>query len=405
MSYRTIYVAIFVDLPDLGYNCTRSRSTKSYYYCVVQVFHVCAARARSGRATPAAFSRMLPLLAPCSVQSATATSSHLRRRGGDEKRCRVFSTERLLNPDLNDDANFNEMLANVEMQHVPILSVLTADALRSSRTTSFNATAAVWGLPFVAVGSNNCLWPHNGFRWLARSYAAATAQLARRSPNQVAVIMDSQDAFVQGSAQEIRDALRASGKPLMLVLETGCARKRCTTPLPQPGEDANSTRLVGIPGLTHINGGVVVGEAAALEVMWGFVANNTYTGNRMSHQHSAQHGIGKFVNAHPELMAFDRTQALAAVMNAAPGGSGASAQTSGHEWSQFYDTELVSPPRTAAGLVARERVINRATGRAPCFIHVPGTQEYKRKWAYMNETMRAWDEISALLVPARLDGA
>lgn len=331
------------------------------------------------------------------LHAPTSVGGIARQRSGDEHKCRNFGTDKLLHPDLTEDHAFNTALARVRPSDVPILSVLTTDALRTTRIPKFNATAMVWGLPFLPVGSNSCRWPHNGFRWLARSYAAATAHLAQHSPRQVAVVMDSQDAFVQGSAEEIRAALRTAGRPLVLVLESGCARKRCTTPMPHPGEEANSSLLIGIPDLTHINGGVVVGEAHALATMWRFVANNTYTGNRIIHQHSAQHGIGKFVRAHPELMAFDRTQSLAAVINSPPAGQGGV-----HEWSRFYDLETLTPSRSANGLVVRQRVINRATRRAPCFVHVPGTQEYKRKWGYMNETMRAWDTISQVLVPTRL---
>ena len=338
---------------------------------------------------------MLVLVAP----SAAAVPQSARRLKRDARRCTLLSVAQVLKPGLSKDRAFDEALARVQPADVPILSVLTADALRATRTLQFNATAAVWGLPFLPIGSHSCFWPQHGFRWLARSYAEATAQLARRSPKQVAVVMDSQDAFVQGTADEIRASLRASGKPLMLVLETGCAKKRCTTPAPLPGEEANSSRLVGIPELIHINGGVVVGEAHALEVMWRFVGNNTYTGNRMFKLHSAQHGIGKFVQAHPELVAFDRTQTLAAVINSPQSKRGDILGGLDHEWTRYYDTERLHPPRSVAGLVVQERVINRATRRAPCFVHVPGTQEYKRTRGYMNKTMRAWDEIRRVLVP------
>lgn len=338
--------------------------------------------------------RLLFLLPSAAVASVTAAQP---RKRADKPKCKVLGVPSLLHPDLSADSIFQHAMGQVRPEHVPVFSVLTADALWGRRTTQFNATATVWELPFVPLGSNNCVWPKHGFRWLARLYAAAMRQLARRAPRQVAVVMDSQDAFVQGSADEIRDRLRATGKPLVLALETGCARKRCTTPAPQPGEEANSSKLVGIPGLSHINGGVVVGEAHALEMMWRFVANNTFTGNRMSHQHSAQHGIGKFVGAHPNLMAFDRTQRLSAVIKEERGGEGG---IKGGEWSQqYYDVERIDPPRTASGLTARHRVVNRLTRRAPCFVHVPGTQEYKRRWSYMNATMRAWDEIARALVP------
>ena len=301
----------------------------------------------------------------------------------------------VLHPDLSGDKVFQQALTRLQPDQVPIFSVLTADALRGHRTVQFNSTASAWGLPFVPVGSYSCVWPKFGFRWLAKVYAEAMKQLAQRSPKQIAVVMDSQDAFVQGSADEIRSHLRATGKPLVLVLETGCAKKRCTTPVPRPGEESNSTKLVGIPDLLHINGGVVVGEAHALEFMWRFVANNTFTGNRMFHIHSAQHGIGKFVRAYPDFMAFDRTQAMAAVINTLANGK----RMKVTEWTRYYDLEQLRLPRVAGSMVVRHRVVNKMTRRPPCVLHVPGTQEFKRHYDYMNETMRAWDEISSTLAP------
>ena len=308
-----------------------------------------------------------------------------------------------LNDNIEDDAFFKTAFAKLRPSDVPIFSITASEGpMEADRIARFNATAAMWGLPLVPIGFE-MRWTStgthgSGFHLLATKYSEAAAQLAMQSPRQVAVMMDSQDGFVQGTAEEVARRFRAAGRPILLGLETGCPPARCATPAPRPGEPSDPIELVGIANLTHINGGIVVGEAAALKLMWRYVAKHTHVrtrdanGNVVS-RHSAQHGIGAFVEAHPNMVAFDRTQMLTATIN--------ELGAAGHkpEFSRYYDVEQLAAPRIRAGLLVRRHIVNKRTRTAPCFIHVPGTQEYKRDWAVAKPAMRTWDEITATLVP------
>ena len=103
------------------------------------------------------------------------------------------------------------------------------------------------------------------------------------------------------------------------------------------------------------------------------------------------------------MVAFDRTQRLAAVINLKRGESGDAYQFASHEWSKYYEFEPLQPPRTASGgrLMLGQRIINRFTRRAACFVHVPGSQPYKSDStkAADQERLRAWNAIASKLVP------
>ena len=128
---------------------------------------------------------------------------------------------------------------------------------------------------------------------MARRFGAMAtryATVAEGVPSHDLVVMlDSADAFAQASAGEVLDAFRvvASGRPLVLGLETGCPRGRCTS---APGQRMAAPGTAGIPWLSYINGGFVAGEAWAAATMWRAVARDAAS---QPGKPSAQLGIGR----------------------------------------------------------------------------------------------------------------
>ena len=99
-----------------------------------------------------------------------------------------------------------------------------ASGWRRTRLENLKRTMRVWALPFECVGGGN-RW--RGFGEMAAQYAAA----AERVPAHHHVVMlDSADAFAQGSEADVLAAFRraSGGRPIVLGLETGCPKRRCT---------------------------------------------------------------------------------------------------------------------------------------------------------------------------------
>lgn len=99
-----------------------------------------------------------------------------------------------------------------------------ASGWRRTRLENLKRTMRVWALPFECVGGHN-RW--RGFGEMAAHYAAA----AERVPAHHHVVMlDSADAFAQGSADDVLAAFRraSGGRPIVLGLETGCPKRHCT---------------------------------------------------------------------------------------------------------------------------------------------------------------------------------
>lgn len=381
--------ALVVDDIDLGPGPALRRAAKQRWVHILESYHVEKHTEHSPCLRQSMFARSKPLCAPWGFAIARYIPKRLARG--------------LLSDDLDRDAFFRTAFDSLRPGDVPIFSVAASkEQIEEDRIARFTASAAVWGLHMIPIGKET-RWPASGtfgggFKLLATKYAEVADRLARRSPRQVAIMMDSQDAFVQASAETVVRRFRDAGRPIVVGLETGCPPSRCTTPEPRPGELSNPVELVGIANLTHINGGIVIGEAAALKTMWEYVATHTFvsirdaTGRTLS-RHSAQKGIGAFVNAHPSMVAFDRTQMLAAIINE----NGAV----GHEpeFRRYYAIEQLSTPRNRSGLLVRRHIVNKHTRKAPCFVHIPGSQEYKRDWSGGKDLMRVFDEISATLVP------
>ena len=98
-----------------------------------------------------------------------------------------------------------------------------ASGWRRTRLENLKRTMRVWALPFECVGGGN-RW--RGFGEMAAQYAAA----AERVPAHHHVVMlDSADAFAQGSADDVLAAFRraSGGRPIVLGLETGCPKRHC----------------------------------------------------------------------------------------------------------------------------------------------------------------------------------
>ena len=155
--------------------------------------------------------------------------------------------------------------ANNSLHVFAACSAEDAAGWRRARYERFESTMRVWGLPFACIGRGE-RW--RGFGEMAMRYAAA----AESVPTQDHVVMlDSADAFAQGSASEVLAAFRsvASGRPLVLGLETGCPRGRCTSAPPHGGgRKMGAAGPAGIPWLSYINGGFVMGEAWAAARLW-----------------------------------------------------------------------------------------------------------------------------------------
>ena len=278
-----------------------------------------------------------------------------------------------------------------DLAPIPILSMATS-GLNSTRIRHFAASAAVWGVEFRMLGVGQ-KW--GGFGWMAHQYAAEVAKLP---PEQIAIVMDCTDAFVQAGELDIRAAFTAAaaGKPIVLSLETGCPRTRCTEAPAAKGEVEAAEKKVGISSLTHVNGGFVIGRAWALKRLWDYAANHSCcTNTRRNKWPSAQLGIGRFMLAHPELVAVDRTQQLIAVIN----------NMRSNEWRRHYElTNFTQPQRDPAGkgLETWHRARNVHSRVAACFVHMPGIHEVYRKTYKTNiRIMVPFDTVDAALTPKR----
>ena len=97
-----------------------------------------------------------------------------------------------------------------------------ASGWRRTRLDNLKRTMRIWALPFACVGSRDH-W--RGFGEMAAQYAAAAEGVPAHHH---VVMLDSADAFAQGSTGEVLAAFRrvSSGRPIVLGLETGCPRCR-----------------------------------------------------------------------------------------------------------------------------------------------------------------------------------
>ena len=136
-----------------------------------------------------------------------------------------------------------------------------------------------------------------------------------------------------------------------------------------------------------------MGRAWALKRLWEYAANHSCcTNTRRNKWPSAQLGIGRFMLAHPDMVAVDRTQQLCAVIN----------NMRRNEWRFHYElTNLTQPQRDASGRSETwHRVRNAHSKVAPCFVHMPGIHEVYRKTYKTNvRIMVPFDTVDAALTP------
>ena len=269
---------------------------------------------------------------------------------------------------------------------VLVLSMATM-GMNSTRVRHFAASAVVWGVDFRMLGVGQ---PWGGFDWMAKTYARVMGQLPAE---QLTIVMDSTDAFVQASAEDVVSAFErvARGKPIVLSLETGCPRTRCTEAPAVAGEAEAAEAITGIPGLRNINGGFVMGRAGALKQLWEYTAAHACCANTKHNQKpSAQLGIGRFLTAYPDLVAFDRTQQLCA-------------QIQNMRYNQFrrhYEIASLNRTHRSGSLQIRQQLRNARSKVASCFVHVPGMHEIYRKSHKTNERiMLPFDAIDVALTP------
>ena len=172
---------------------------------------------------------------------------------------------------------------------------------------------------------------------VAPKQAAQYAAAAERVPAHHHVVMlDSADAFAQGSEADVLAAFRraSGGRPIVLGLETGCPKRRCTPAPPAGGRPLGRAGPAGIPWLSYINGGFVMGKAWAAARLWRSTASNGCCG--ANKKFSAQLGIGRFARANEAMVAFDHAQELIAhVISSAKD----------NQWRAHYATAVRAPPR------------------------------------------------------------
>ena len=281
----------------------------------------------------------------------------------------------------------NPLMGRSLFGRVLVLSMATM-GMNSTRVRHFAASAAVWGVDFRMLGAGQ---PWGGFDWMAKLYAHTMGQLP---PDQLTIVMDSTDAFAQASDTEIIAAFKrvSQGKPIVLSLETGCPRTRCTEAPSQAGDAGATESVTGIPGLRNVNGGFVMGRASALKQLWEYTSAHACCANTKHNQKpSAQLGIGRFLAAHPEMVAFDRTQQLCA-------------QIQNMRYNQFkrhYEIVALNRTQRNGALQIRQQLRNSHSRIASCFVHVPGMHEIYRKSHKTNERiMLPFDAIDMALTPS-----
>ena len=245
---------------------------------------------------------------------------------------------------------------------------------RRMRIGNFLALTRSWGLPLSVLG-NATGASFGGWDHLQRVYLNHSS--TRPNEHELVAYADSADAFVQGTTADWLGAFRrvANGKPVVVGLESNCPEGRCV-----PVADAAAPTPSGVKGYVHVNGGFVMGEAWALQRVWRAIAHNE--GNVSCCDHTKrgrldpQLGLGRFALAHPDLVAFDHRQELAANL----------VNFDTEEWPTHY--EAVS----AAG--GRTQIANKHTNARPCWMHVPGLYGKKRA-----KQVGVYQQVAAQIVP------
>lgn len=253
---------------------------------------------------------------------------------------------------------------------------------RQRRIGNFVSMTRSWALPLAVVG-NATGAVFGGWDHLQRVYLNHSRDVPNR--RDLVAYVDSADAFVQGTAADWLAAFeRASGgKPVLVGLESNCPEGRCV-----PVANAALPSPSGIKGYVHVNGGFVMGEAWAVHRVWQAITDNEKSIACCDPTHKGrldpQLGLGRFALAHPELVAFDHRQEVAANL----------INFDTDEWLTHYDI--------VDGAGGRRQLRNKHTGVRPCWMHVPGLYGKKR-----SKQVMVYQKVAEAIVPrpATRDGA
>lgn len=249
---------------------------------------------------------------------------------------------------------------------------LCSDNCSSASAHRFLAMAALHGLKYTPLQISE-KW--KDFKWLAQSYANASRRL---HPNALVVFSDYSDVFIQKSSVQIMEAYNAvrKGRPILLSLETGCWRDRCTAIV-------HNDTTSGIKNLTYLNGGIVMGYAGALGDLWEHASNFSCCRLRKPHMvHSAQRGIGHFATTYPDMVTYDTTQRLTSVIVNL---------RSRNELTKYYEW-------------GPNGLQNKHSKVASCFLHLPGVNSNSKRLCKSASARRnmidPFDDLVRVLSPS-----
>ena len=204
-----------------------------------------------------------------------------------------------------------------------------------------------------------------GYQWLKDDLFLPA--LRALPPERLVITMDAADMIVQASANEVLGryfaVLRQHGNRSGVavgMLESSCPR----LPHGQRCPIASATLNAGVPRLTNLNGGFLMGPAHVVLDVWLSIGTL-----------DPQYAMGLYALAHPDVLVPDTRQVLAGAISFQQ-----------HEWPTHYRLDNTT-----------HRIANQHTGISPAFVHLPGTQESLRRTVYNRERMHPFDEVMRLV--------
>lgn len=267
------------------------------------------------------------------------------------------------------------------------------------RTQLFRLSARAHGMTFTPLGARKT-W--RGWTWMSDMYAQYASNIAKdRGNDSILVMIDSADVVVQRDAVHLLREFHRFAAPLVVALETGCpggaaadpgTAGRCVpmrlsarAPRMAPilkGSLRSSASSTAFPDLRYVNGGFVVGRAWAMARMWRAIARNE---NNLSCCHrgafNPQLRVGRFARLHPEMVAYDTSQRLCAVINYHCVRGMCSGSSRGRHlnaadrrmWNRSEFQLHYSSREVRGGPYGwTRRLCNTHTKQCPVFVHVPG---------------------------------
>lgn len=256
------------------------------------------------------------------------------------------------------------------------LSILTAATHVGVRERRLLRMCASWGFNCTLLGQGE-KW--RGYQWLKDTLFIPA--LRSLQPDELVITMDAADMVIQATREEVlrryKSVLRQhlnTSNPVGIVgtLESSCPGPWLTHGRPCP--TATDSLEAGIRGLTHLNGGFMMGPAGRVLDVWQSVGRQ-----------DPQYAIGVYGTQHRDAFAPDTRQLLTATI-----------VLQEREWQDHFVVEN-----------ATHLIMNRHTELAPAFIHFPGTQERLRSTRFNTIRMKPFDQamqaVEAQL--AQLEGA